>query len=66
MSKEMREQINKVKNWKQFLNENKTVNDFTEKEIDIVFDNAKKYITKNNDTENHYHNNRWHDCHEER
>jgi hypothetical protein len=25
MSKEMREQIDKVKNWKQFLNENKTV-----------------------------------------
>ncbi len=58
MSKEMREQINKVKNWKQFLNENKTVNDFTEKELDIIFDNAKKYITENNDTENHYHNNK--------
>lgn len=58
MSKEMREQINKVKNWKQFLTENKTVNNFTEKEIDIIFDDAKKYITKNNDVENHYHNNK--------
>jgi len=56
MSKE-REQ-NKVKNWKQFLIENKTVNDFTEKEIDIIFYDAKKYITENNITENHYHNNK--------
>jgi len=36
MSKEMREQINKVKNWKQFLNENKNIepyynNDFKQK-----------------------------------
>lgn len=38
----MREQINKVKNWKQFLNEKKSVNDFTEKEITIIFDDAKK------------------------
>lgn len=52
----MSKEIN-VKTWKQFLNENKIVNDFTEKEIDIIFDNAKKYITKNNDTENYYHNN---------
>ena len=32
MSKEMREQINKVKNWKQFLNENKYIK--TKKELE--------------------------------
>ena len=37
MSKEMREQIDRVKNWKQLLNEN--VNDFTKNSVikDIVY-----------------------------
>ena len=30
MSKEMREQINKVKNWEQFLNENKNRNEYSD------------------------------------
>ena len=37
MSKEMREQIDKVKNWKQFLNENK---DNNYKEIEFVCHNS--------------------------
>lgn len=43
-----------------YLNENKTVknNGFIEKEVDAIFNDAKKYITKNNNTENHYHNNK--------
>ena len=55
MSKEMREQIERVKNWKQFLNESK---EFSEKEIDTIFNNAKQYVSENNKTENHYHNNK--------
>jgi hypothetical protein len=35
MSKEMREQINKVKNWKQFLNEQKLTESFTDKNVNI-------------------------------
>lgn len=37
MSKEMREQIDRVKNWKEFLNEN--VNDFTKNSVikDVVY-----------------------------
>ena len=46
-----------VKKFEQFVNENKN-NCFIEKEIDIVFNNAKKYITKNNNSKNHYHNNK--------
>jgi HD superfamily phosphodiesterase len=42
-----------IKKFEQFIN-----NCFIEKEIDIVFNNAKKYITKNNNSKNHYHNNK--------
>jgi predicted metal-dependent HD superfamily phosphohydrolase len=55
MSKQIREQIEKVKNWKLLLNESK---DFSEKEIDIIFNNTKKYISENNKIDNHYHNNK--------
>ncbi len=39
MSKEMREQINKVKNWKQFVNENSSP-------IELEIDEIKKEILR--------------------
>ena len=56
MSKQTIEQPDKIKKYKQFLIKNK--NHFTKKEIESIFDDAKKYIDKNNYTENHYHNNK--------
>ncbi len=44
-----------MKDFNQFINESK---DFTEKEIDQIFDDVKNYISENNKTENAYHNNK--------
>ena len=53
MSKEMREQINKVKNWKQFLNENINIDDLEltnfRKSIFGYGDSKQNYSYNNND-----------------
>jgi hypothetical protein len=48
MSKEMREQIDRVKNWKQFLNENKT----EYKEIEFVCHNSDSETSTDKNLQN--------------
>jgi HD superfamily phosphodiesterase len=55
MGKEIRQDIDEVKSFNQFVNEN---SEFTGKEIESIFDSTKKYISENNKTDNHYHNNK--------